>query len=930
MASSNTNRKKTTGNDRRNIWLLVLTTILMVASIWAFMPPQEKINQGLDIQGGLSVVLTASKTDGGAISDEDMETSRQIIESRVNALGASEAVVQVQGTNQILVQIPGLSDTQTALDTIGKTGKLEFARLDSFTDENTVNDIKSGNYGKEGTVTDAFGNTFSTGKEEHLKVEDGTYTPIVTGDNIERVTVDRASEGSPYYAVNIKLDAEGTQAFADASRALVADHGQIVIILDNEVQSAPAVQSEIPNGEVQITGNYTNEEAHSLQTVLDSGSLPVSFEYSQSQVVGPTLGQDALRSGVLVALLGILLVMIYLLFFYKGLGTITAGAVIVFAVLYLGILAGLSAFGLFSLTLSGIAGIVLTIGMAADSSVLTVERFREEVRMGRSVRAASITGVRHAIQTSIDADLVSLVSALCLFFLASASVKGFGLTLSLGILCDIAMMLLFKAPLIRLLAPRAIAKHPGFWNVKDGQIAAEKFAALGAIEGVTAGEAEIGEALDSEETDRVVRSRAGESGMAVAEAVHKLKGRFIKHDIDFVGKRKIFLIISAVLLVASFGVIGLKGMTFGIEFVGGTSVSFHDTGDVTIDDMRSAFSNAGAPDATIQTATSDGQEGFLARMTITDAQEASTVANKVASELGLSTDNFEVTTIGPDWGASVIQQSLIAFLVSLVLIIIYIAIRFEFKMGVTAVVVLLHDLIIVVGIYALVGREFTPNAVAALLTIIGYSLYDTVVVFHRINDNAKDLNIKCSFYTMANHSLNQVFIRSINTTLTSLIPVVGMLLFGGETLKDFAFAMTIGLIIGCYSSIAVGTPLYSIWKTREPKYAKLEQKYGPKIGTFEFERSGAVIAGNIGKSKAARIKTARVQAANAEAALAQSGASSTVDASGGGEGAPVADAIDADVEVTVSGSESNAIGPDGKPVYQQVVHNPKKRKKKRK
>ena len=911
-------KKKPIGDDRRNIWLLIITTLLIIVSIILFMPPQEKINQGLDIQGGLSVVLTATSTDGDAITEEEMETSRAIVESRVNALGASEAVVQVQGNNQILVQIPGLSDTQTALGIIGKTGKLEFARLDSFTDQEVVNNIESGNYGNEATVTDDFGNVFPTGETKHLKVEDGTYTPIVTGDNINRVTVDRPSETSIYYAVDIDLDAEGTKAFADASRDLVADHGKIVIILDNEVQSAPAVQSEIPNGQVQITGNYDLTEAQALKTVLESGSLPVSFQYSQSQVVGPTLGQDALRSGVIVALLGILLVMIYLMFFYKGLGTITAGAVIVFALLYLGILAGLSAFGLFTLSLSGVAGIVLTIGMAADSSVLTVERFREEIRMGKSVRAASISGVRHAIQTSIDADLVSLVSALCLFFLASASVKGFGLTLSLGIFCDIVMMLLFKAPLVRLLAPRAIAKHPGFWNVEDGQIAAEKFAALGAVEGVSAAEAEIGEALDRTITDKVAEERGGADGLRVAEAAHNLKGRFIKHDINFVGKRKVFLIISACLVVASFAVVGLKGMTFGIEFVGGTSITFHNTDDVTIDQMRSAFADAGQGEATIQTTYSDGEEGFLVRMTVTDAEEAAAIANQVAEKYGLTTDNYEVTTIGPDWGASVIQQSLIAFLVSLVLIIIYITLRFrEYKMGITAVVVLLHDLIIVVGIYALVGREFTPNAVAALLTIIGYSLYDTVVVFHRINDNAQDFGLKCSFYTIANHSVNQVFTRSINTTVTSLIPVLFMLLFGGETLKDFAFAMTIGLVIGCYSSIAVGTPLYAIWKTREEKYAKLEKRFGDHIGYFEFERAGASIAGNLGNSKAARRKTAQVKAANAQAAIQ----------------AEMQDSEDMIVIIEEEPAEeqgSNALGDDGKPIYQQQPRNPKKGKKKRK
>ena len=857
----NVKKKPARTADRRNMWLLILTTLLIVVSVVLFTPPNEKINQGLDIQGGLSVVLTAKSTDGAPVTPEDMEKSRAIIESRVNALGASEATVQEQGNDQILVQIPGLADTEEALATIGRTGSLEFARLDSFTDEDVKNAIDSGQTSGEGTVTDEFGNAFPSGQVEHMAVEAGTYTPIVTGADITNVTIGRESEGSTYYSVNITLNSQGAKAFADASRDLVADHGKIVIILDGEVQSAPAVQSEIPNGEVSITGQYSLEDAKALQTILESGSLPVSFEYAQSQVVGPTLGQDALVSGVVVALIGLAVVMLYLLFFYKGLGIITAAAMAVFAVLYLGILAALSAFHLFSLSLAGIAGIVLTIGMAADSSILTVERFREEIRMGRSVKAASITGVKHAIFTSIDADLVTMVSALCLFFLAAASVKGFGMTLALGIICDIAMMLIFKAPLIRLLAPKVIAKHPGFWGIKDSIDASRGYAELAAAEGVPEAEAEAGAQMNAAET-RVIAEGEGEPGSVAVTAVRKIKGRFIKHDINFLGYRKVFLTVAAVAMVACLAIVGFRGLNFGIEFVGGTSVAFHGTGDITTEQMREAFNDAGEPDAVIQTTETGGEPGFLVRTTTTSAEDATAHANQVAEALGMTSSDFEVTTIGPDWGASVIQSSLIAFLVSILLIIVYIAIRFEYKMGVMAIVALFHDLILVVGIYALVGREVNPNTIAALLTILGYSLYDTVVVFHRINDNMKGEDIRCTFMTMANHSMNQVFIRTINTTLTSFIPVFAMLLFGGETLKDFAFAMAIGLIAGSYSSIAIACPLYCMWKTREPKFAKLQKKYGTEVGLFEFDHSAS--------TGIAQVPLARLEAnARAEAYVAE-------------------------------------------------------------
>ncbi|EOS52790.1 protein translocase subunit SecDF [Adlercreutzia caecimuris] len=869
MALERTVKKKPTRtHDRRNVWLLVLTTLLVVVSAVLFTPPNEKINQGLDIQGGLSVVLTAKSTDGEPVTPEDMEKSRAIIESRVNALGASEATVQEQGTDQILVQIPGLSDTEEALATIGRTGSLEFARLDSFTDEKVKEAIESGQYAGESSVTDEFGNVFPSGKTEHLEVEPGTYTPIVTGADITNVTIGKASEASTDYAVNITLNSQGAKAFADASRELVADHGQIVIILDGEVQSAPAVQSEIPNGEVSITGNYTLDEAKNLQTILESGSLPVSFEYAQSQVVGPTLGQDALVSGVIVALIGLAVVMLYLLLFYKGLGLITAAAMAVFAVLYLGILAALSAFHLFSLSLAGIAGIVLTIGMAADSSILTVERFREEIRMGRSVKAASITGVKHAIFTSIDADLVTMVSALCLFFLAASSVKGFGMTLALGIICDIVMMVIFKAPLIRLLAPKVIARHPGFWGIRDSIEASKGYAALAAAEGVSEREAETGSQMSAAETREIVDADDPADASQTVRAARKIKGRFIKHDINFLGYRKVFLTVAAVAMVACLAIVGFRGLNFGIEFVGGTSVAFHGTGETTIEQMRDAFADAGEPDAVIQTTETSGEPGFLVRTTTTSPEDATARATQVADALGMTANDFEVTTIGPDWGASVIQSSLIAFLVSILLIIVYIAIRFEYKMGVMAIVALLHDLILVVGIYALVGREVNPNTIAALLTILGYSLYDTVVVFHRINDNMKGEDIRCTFMTMANHSMNQVFIRTINTTLTSFIPVFAMLLFGGETLKDFAFAMAIGLIAGSYSSIAIACPLYCLWKTREPKFAKLQKKYGTEIGRFEFDHSAST---GIAQVPLARLEAQKVETVAVEAVEASAG-----------------------------------------------------------
>ena len=447
--------KEKTPERRLPVTALVVVAVLIVISIFLFMPPSQRINQGLDIQGGISVVMTAETTDGSVPDDEQMESAVAVLQNRVNSLGASEATVQRQGNNQILVQIPGVEDPQAAIETIGKVGYLEFIDVAQITDENARMSIDNGYTG--------------------ISLDAGTYEPIFTGANINNVTVGMESEVSANYAVDLVLDAEGTKAFAEKTKELAPTKGKIAILLDGVVQSAPAVQSEIPNGRVQITGNYTLDEANNLVTILQSGSLPVTLSYSQSQVVGPTLGQDSLLAGLISAIVGLIVVILYLLFYYRGLGILTAGAMIVFALLYLGLLAGLSLMGLFSLSLAGIAGIVLTIGMAADSSILVLERFREEIRMGRSVRASSISGVKHGIFTSLDADVVTMITAIVLFIVATGSVKGFGLTLGLGICCDIVTMFLFKGPVIRLLAPKVIANNPGFWGVKgDLEEAAER------------------------------------------------------------------------------------------------------------------------------------------------------------------------------------------------------------------------------------------------------------------------------------------------------------------------------------------------------------------------------------------------------------------------------------------------------------------------
>jgi SecD/SecF fusion protein len=297
-----------------------------------------------------------------------------------------------------------------------------------------------------------------------------------------------------------------------------------------------------------------------------------------------------------------------------------------------------------------------------------------------------------------------------------------------------------------------------------------------------------------------------------------------KFNIDFMGNRRIMFAISAVLIVVSIAALGIRGLKFGVEFTGGTVINVVNAKDVTITDMRKAFADSGIANAQVQESTINGARGFIVRTEVTDPKVANADATKVAAITKLPSGEFQVTTIGPGWGRNVTNKALLALAVALLAILLYVSLRFEYKMAVTAIVALVHDILITLGIYALVGWEISPNVIAALLAILGYSLYDTIVVFHRIKENSQGL-VKQSFMSMANESINEVLVRSLNTTFVSLLPVLVLLFFGGSTLKDYALALTIGLTVGAYSSIGIAAPLFAMWKEREPKYAALAKKF---------------------------------------------------------------------------------------------------------
>jgi len=747
----------------RNVLALVVVAVLMALALWQALPVEEKITQGLDIKGGLSVILTAEPLGDVPLTEDAMARVETILVERVNGFGVSEATVQRQGANAFLVQLPGVRDAREALDLLGKPGKLEFVDLASITDTATIDLVyRHIEAERSGETT------------ELPKLDESAYEPFMTGEVITdaQVTADQFNNA----AVSITMNRSGAAVWADVTTRLAPVRGQIVIVLDGYAKSAPAVQEPILTGDTQITGSFTFDEAKRLAAVLQSGALPVEIRIDESRVVGPTLGKESLEQGLLAGLVGLALVALFMVVYYRGLGVVSLGGLAVYGVLFIGSLGVLSSMGAFAMTLPGIAGIILTIGVAADTSILIFERLKEEIDRGKTHRSAAKSAVRSAIATSIDADIVTLVSAIALYGLAIGPVRGFAFTLILGIAIDLVAAILFTGPVVRLLAEGWMTKAPWLFGVHG-----------------------IGESIAP------------------------------KSRIDFMGKRTAFFAISGGLVAVSIAVLLFMGLTFGIDFQGGTTMTFTGAEGVTTEDVRAALQEAGVPDTANATIQPTDEGGFIVRTAESDTAAAQRAFTDVRAALSLPEQDANVTTIGPGWGDNVTNAAIMALAVSIIAILLYISVRFEYKMSVSAVVALAHDTIIVLGIYALSGREVTPNTIAALLTILGYSLYDTIVVFHRIRENATGL-MRTSFMDMTNESINQVLMRWVNTGLIQVIPVVALFFFGGETLRDFAFAMAVGLIVAAYSTISLASPLYAVWKEREPRFQALKRKAEAQAG----------------------------------------------------------------------------------------------------
>jgi SecD/SecF fusion protein len=883
-------------SDRRKY--LLLMGAIVIALIGAVLlavpgsPAYKKPVLGLDLQGGLEVVLKAVPPKGHTLTPEDMNRSIAIMQDRINKLGVSEPEIRKQGKDQIVIQLAGVHDAAAAAKLIGKTAQLMLFDFESdlapaskdangnplaaptlygllkevqpqaakgspeayylfkttTVKQKTTKKTTVTKNGKKVTVTKPATKTVvqrsilanaSTLKELY-RPYGGTQPPSTELLKVPQHTIvincqattgclgaTRAAPGGVYYYLakyypdrkgtpipemtGADLVLSGTRAdFGQGGQPIVTlqftNHGSDVfhkitrqeaqtgqtkfdlagrqgdptnyaqhfaIVLDQRLESTPYIDFTRnpdgipgPNAEIDLGGG-TFQEAKDLALVLQTGALPVSFQQVERTDVSATLGKESLTQAWHAALVGLIVVALFLLVLYRFLGLIAVFGLLIYAAFYY---AAILLFHV-TLTLPGFAGLILTIGVAADANVVVFERIKEEVRAGKSVRAAIAAGYGKGFHTILDANVVTAITALVLFLIAVASVKGFALMLLIGTVISLLTAVAATRALLGLLAGFRWFDNPRFMGAGGQQ-----------------------------------------------------SGKWLQ--IDFMKYTKLWFAISGAIVLAGAISLGVRGLNLGIDFKGGTQVTFKTHKAYTTDDVRKVTALIGEKSAIVQgrgSAVNGKYTQWQIRTVSLSGPKQSELTQDLQTRLGAFAPG--VKNVSSSFGRQVALDAIWGILVSLALIIIYIALRFDVKFAVPVIVAMLHDIIITVGVYSIVFKEVSIATVAAVLTVLGYSIYDTIIIFDRVRENIP-LMRRQPFATIANVSLWETIRRSLATTFITLLPIIALEVFGGATLKDFAFALIIGVTAGAYSSIFIATPLLAWWKEREPEYAKRKHLAG--------------------------------------------------------------------------------------------------------
>jgi SecD/SecF fusion protein len=746
-----------------------------------------KIKLGLDLQGGTSFLVELD-TNALAKAQDDGDTNHvarapdvsgalsqavEVLRKRVDAFGVAEPVIQPQGGNQILIQLPGLSQSvkESAKEQIQKAAYLEFRMVSQDSDKI----IKNGEPIPPGYELLVRKEAQPSGPPQITQViVKNKAENNLAGDIIQNALWSRDNLGNP--EINFTLTSEGAKNFAEVTRNNIGQ--RMAIVLDGELYSAPSINSPIETGSGQITGHFTDQEAQQLANVLQN-PLRARLNYISSEDVDPTLGRDSIRSGILASVYAIIFVSVFMLAYYWVAGLAANIALIINIIILFGAMCMDWGHGSVTLTLPGIAGIVLTVGMAVDANVLIYERLREELAKGKSLRGAIAAGYARAFGTIFDSHVTTLISSIILFFLGTGPIKGFGATLSIGIAASLFTSLVVTRLIFNFLLDRNILKSlPMMHIIKSAKV----------------------------------------NFMKLATPLFILTWTFI-------------------IVALAYGIFGRGEKLFGVDFLGGDSTTFSYTQEVGVDQLRAALTAAGEKDPTIQY-QKDALGGTKTLRVTTASGSAEKVKTTLTGKFPAATFNAIGTkTVGATVGMDIRRSAIIASLLSLFGILVYVAFRYEFSFAVAAVVAVIHDVLLTIGVYCIAnatsGREFNATVVAAVLTIIGFSINDKIVIFDRIREDLK-LGARGSFKDIINQALNQTLSRTIITSGTVFLATMSLYIFGGGVINDFAFTFLVGIITGTYSSIYIASAIVLWWHKGE------RPNIGASPGTMQNSTSAKI------------------------------------------------------------------------------------------
>ena len=731
-----------TDSDRHKRILGSILTVLVVALCLASVyPPEQNLPLGLDLKGGTSflVRLKAEAEEGASpkeITPAMLDQAKEVIRKRVDSMGTSEPLIAPQGTDRILVQIPGLNTGKLdeAREQLYKPAKLDFKLVHPQSDG-----ILSGAIPPDPAFKVEIHQDERNGKpfEEKLVVKKRADIPgsMVSGAN--------AYFDTQGWGVSLRFSSEGAAQFAKLTQENVGK--RFAIMLDGKVQSAPVIREAITGGNASITGNFTESQARNLASVLENPlAIPVVIEEERS--ASASLGEDSINSGVISGVVGIAMTMVCVLLYYRFSGVVAVLALMANVVLLFGSMA------LFStvLTLPGIAGIILTLGMAIDANVLIYERLREEMSEKRPLAASVRAAFDKAFPAIFDSNITTLITALILFWKATGPVKGFAVALIIGIVATLFTALVVTRNLFGWALHSSILK-----NISMGRL-------------------------------------------------------LVSTDINFLGARKTAVSISLAVILSSVGIFWARGeKNFGVDFKGGDRVVLEAVKTKPdIGAVRSVVETLKLGDVAVQIEKSAAKEFYTIRGPQGTGEKMADLLKEKFPQAEFRLEQVE--RVGSLVGGELATNSLIALLLGMLGILVYVTVRFEFSFALGALVALIHDVTITIGVFALLGRELSLVTVGAVLTIAGYSVNDTIVVFDRIREGLQT-GRKGSVMDIMNLSINETLSRTIITGGVTLLTTSALFFFGGPVLADFALAILIGVLVGTYSSVFVAAPIVLWW-----------------------------------------------------------------------------------------------------------------------